>query len=30
MKTNHGLAFEFATASDTGTFTRIDRLIKKL
>ena len=30
MKTRHGLTFEFVKGSNGGTFTKIDRLLKKL
>jgi len=30
MKASSGLAFELATSSDTGLFTKIDRLLSRL
>ena len=30
VKTNSGLAFELANGSNTGMFTKIDRLLRKL
>ncbi len=30
MKASNGLAFELASVSDAGLFSKIDRLIKKL